>query len=204
MRGPVLAAGGIVLRSGGEPLFAIVRMRKRGDWVLPKGKLEPGETPRAAAEREAIEETGHLVTVHEFLGTLAYEVGGRAKVVHFWRMEAEAAPSRPLMKDIRAVEWLPLREATLRLTRGYEQAFLSEVGPLVLGAAARATPQSSVRSPERPSSPALQPAAADDETITELDDAPSLALEQPSEPTEAEAPSLMARLRRWLGGSRQR
>jgi 8-oxo-dGTP diphosphatase len=203
VRGPVLAAGGIMLRSG-EPLFAIVRMRKRGDWVLPKGKLEPGETPRAAAEREAIEETGHLVTVHEFLGTLAYEVGGRAKVVHFWRMEAEAAPSRPLMKDIRAVEWLPLREATLRLTRGYEQAFLSEVGPLVLGAAARATPQSSVRYPERPSSPALQPAAADDETITELDDAPSLALEQPSEATEAEAPSLMARLRRWLGGSRQR
>ncbi|KPG00853.1 NUDIX hydrolase [Rhodopseudomonas sp. AAP120] len=195
-----------MLRSGGEPLFAIVRMRKRGDWVLPKGKLEQGETPRAAAEREAIEETGHLVTVHEFLGTLAYEVGGRAKVVHFWRMEAEAAPSRPLMKDIRAVEWLPLREATLRLTRGYEQAFLSEVGPLVLGAAAGTTPQPSVRSPERPSSPALPPAPADDETITDLDDAPSLALalEQPSEATEAEAPSLMARLRRWLRGSRQR
>lgn len=182
MRPPVLAAGGIVLRSG-APLFAVVRMRKRGDWVLPKGKLEPDETPRAAAEREAIEETGHLVTVHEFLGTLAYEVGGRSKVVHFWRMDAEATPSRPLMKDIRAVDWLPLHEATQRLTRGYEQVFLSEVGPRVLAAVA------GVGEPLSP--------ARDDLAITELVDAPSLALEQPADEPRV---GLVQRLRSWLRG----
>ena len=42
-----------------------------------KGKLDDGETPRAAAEREVLEETGHDVSVHEFLGTLVYESGGR-------------------------------------------------------------------------------------------------------------------------------
>ena len=59
---------------------------------LPKGKLDDGETPRAAAEREVLEETGHDVAVHEFLGTLVYESGGRSKVVHYWRMEADGGP----------------------------------------------------------------------------------------------------------------
>ena len=86
-RAAVLAAGGIVLRQEATPLIAVVRLRKRNEWVLPKGKLDDGETPRDAAEREVLEETGHDVSVHEFLGTLVYESGGRFKVVHYWRME---------------------------------------------------------------------------------------------------------------------
>ncbi len=108
-RTPVLAAGGIVLRLEDTPLIAVVRLRKRNEWVLPKGKLDDGETPRAAAEREVIEETGHDVAVHEFLGTLVYESGGRSKVVHYWRMEAEGEPVHELMNDVKAVDWLPLR-----------------------------------------------------------------------------------------------
>ncbi|QDM19036.1 NUDIX hydrolase [Tardiphaga sp. vice352] len=132
----ISAAGGIVVQRGEPPLFAVVCLRKRGDWVLPKGKLDPGETPRAAAQREVLEETGHDTVVGEFLGTLAYEVGLRIKVVHYWRMEADAEPSRSLMKDITEVEWLPLDEALARLTRSHEQAFLAQVGPLALQARA--------------------------------------------------------------------
>jgi 8-oxo-dGTP diphosphatase len=132
----IAAAGGIVVQRGEPPRFAVVCLRKRGDWVLPKGKLDAGETPREAAQREVLEETGHDTEVGEFLGTLAYEVGIRIKVVHYWRMEAAARPSRPLMKDITAVEWLPLDEALARLTRSHEQAFLSQVGPLALQARA--------------------------------------------------------------------
>ena len=69
-RAPVLAAGGIVLRQEQPPRIAVVRLRKRNEWVLPKGKLDDGETARAAAEREVNEETGHDVNVNEFLGTL--------------------------------------------------------------------------------------------------------------------------------------
>ena len=135
-RAPVLAAGGIVLRRDSAPLFAVVRLRKRNEWVLPKGKLDAGETPRAAAEREVLEETGHAVAVHEFLGTLAYDAGGRTKVVHYWRMEAQGEPVRKLMSDVRAVEWLPLERAVRRLSRDHERAFLENVGPIALQAAA--------------------------------------------------------------------
>ena len=140
VRASVLAAGGIVLRRERTPLIAVVRLRKRNEWVLPKGKLDDGETPRAAAEREVIEETGHDVSVHEFLGTLVYESGGRSKVVHYWRMETGGAQAHDLMDDVRAVDWLPLDAAVARLSRGYERAFLANVGPLALEAAALARP----------------------------------------------------------------
>ena len=134
-RAPVLAAGGIVLRHGVTPLIAVVRLRKRNEWVLPKGKLDDGETARDAARREVLEETGHEVVVHEFLGTLVYESGRGSKVVHYWRMEAQSGPTHALMRDVRAVDWLPLDEAVERLARGYERAFLANAGPLALEAA---------------------------------------------------------------------
>jgi 8-oxo-dGTP diphosphatase len=140
-RVPVMAAGGIVLRRPESsrrqepPQFAVVRLRKRDEWVLPKGKLDHGETARDAAEREVWEETGHDVSVHEFLGTLVYESGGRCKVVHYWRMEAAGGPSRELMNDIRAVDWLPLEAALGRLSRTHERAFLAHVGPLAIESA---------------------------------------------------------------------
>lgn len=127
-----MAAGGIVMRREQPPLIAVVRLRKRDEWVLPKGKLFEGETTRAAARREVLEETGHNVTVHEFLGTLVYESGGRSKIVHYWRMEAGGTQARELMDDIRAVDWLPLEAALERLSRSYERAFLENVGPLAV------------------------------------------------------------------------
>lgn len=157
-RTPVMAAGGIVLRQEETPLIAVVRLRKRNEWVLPKGKLDDGETARDAAEREVLEETGHDVSVHEFLGTLVYESGRGSKVVHYWRMEASGGQVHELMRDIRAVDWLPLDQAVERLSRGYERAFLANVGPLALETAALA------RRP-RPKQPPLEkrrerPAAA--------------------------------------------
>ncbi len=127
-----------MLRREAPPRFAVVRLRKRNEWVLPKGKLDDGETARAAAEREVLEETGHDVDVHEFLGTLVYDSGGRSKVVHYWRMDAGGKPVRELMSDIREVDWLPLDAALERLSRGYERAFLENVGPIALQAAAQA------------------------------------------------------------------
>jgi 8-oxo-dGTP diphosphatase len=133
-RTPVQAAGGIVLRQAKPPLIAVVRLRKRNEWVLPKGKLDDGETPREAAEREVNEETGHDVLVHEFLGTLVYESSGRSKIVHYWRMQADGEQVYELMTDIREVDWLPLEVALTRLSRASERAFLEHVGPVAVAA----------------------------------------------------------------------
>ena len=172
-RAPVLAAGGIVLRQDRTPLIAVVRLRKRNEWVLPKGKLDDGETARDAARREVLEETGHDVVVHEFLGTLVYESGRGSKVVHYWRMQANGRQIHALMRDVRAVDWLPLDEAVDRLSRGYERAFLANVGPLALEAAAL--------------SRAAAPVAAQDSSRSNV---PGVAPDRRD--------SLMRRVREWL------
>jgi 8-oxo-dGTP diphosphatase len=180
-RTPVVAAGGIVLRREKIPLFAVVRLRKRDEWVLPKGKLDDGETPRDAAEREVLEETGHDVSVHEFLGTLVYEFGGRSKVVHYWRMETNGGQAYELMDDVRAVDWLPLDAAVERLSRTYERAFLANVGPLALEAAMLA------RVPRRPKAKPRVPAKPRDRRA--VVPRPSLTIPAPAPPQPDLAPS---------------
>lgn len=118
------AAGGIVVRKGGRGLIAVVQRAKDDAWVLPRGKLKRDENPMTGARREVVEETGHRVAIHEYLGAITYRAGGRPKVVQFWRMEAEKDPSYELMTDIVAVEWLPLKAAIRRLSYPLEKLFL--------------------------------------------------------------------------------
>jgi 8-oxo-dGTP pyrophosphatase MutT (NUDIX family) len=130
---PILAAGGIVLRGTSRPRIAVVRMRREKAWVLPKGKLMPREHPRDAAKREVVEETGHEVSVHEFLGSMSYAVEGKVKIVQFWLMRAMSPQVHELMDDVKAVKWLPLKDAVKTLTRPHEKVFLTHVGPIALG-----------------------------------------------------------------------
>jgi len=118
------AAGGIVVRKGAGGLIAVVQRSKDDAWVLPRGKLKRDEDPVAGARREVVEETGHRVEVHEYLGAITYRAGGRPKVVQFWRMEADAEASHELMPDIVAVDWLPLKAAVRRLSYPLEKLFL--------------------------------------------------------------------------------
>src|SRR5438105_2200297 len=135
LRAPVLAAGGIVVRENAQQLIAVVRLRKDKSWVLPKGKLQPGEDALAGARREVMEETGYDVSIEGFLGSMSHAEGGKLKVVQFWRMRAAGDPARKLMDDVTAVKWLPLQQAVDTLTRPHEKAFLISVGQAALHAA---------------------------------------------------------------------
>ena len=171
-RAPILAAGGIVVRGGREPLIAIVQLRKCNSWVLPKGKLNKNESALAAARREVLEEVGHKVHIHEFLGTISHPVGNRTKVVQFWRMRAIGEPVGSLARDVKAVQWLPFQEAVEKLTRPHERAFLDSVGPAVCEAVERSAQQdrSAHKTPVEPAVPSAgtpvvdlsRPAAPDD------------------------------------------
>jgi 8-oxo-dGTP diphosphatase len=111
-------------------------LRREKSWVLPKGKLYPGQHALAAAEREVMEETGYDVSVHGFLGTMLYsEAAGRTKIVQFWQMRAIGRPKRELMPDVKTVKWLSLKQAIEMLTRAHEKVFLANVGPIALQAA---------------------------------------------------------------------
>lgn len=83
---PPTHAGGIVVRDGGrEPEYLLVRARRPPhDWVLPKGHLEPGESPEAAALREVREEAGADAEVIAHVGRNEFRAAdGPARVEYF-------------------------------------------------------------------------------------------------------------------------
>lgn len=97
-RADVLAAGAVLWRGGSDDdatnglwrgvRVALVHRPRYGDWTLPKGKLERGESMPAAAVREVAEETGFTARLGSALGDVSYVVSEGTKLVRFWVAEA--------------------------------------------------------------------------------------------------------------------
>jgi ADP-ribose pyrophosphatase YjhB (NUDIX family) len=74
---PIVGVGAVIIdqarvlliKRGSPPLL--------GEWSLPGGVVELGETLRSAAERESLEETGLLVTAGEVIEVLDRIIPGR-------------------------------------------------------------------------------------------------------------------------------
>ena len=91
----VRAAGAVLWRPVDAGIeICVVHRPKYDDWSLPKGKLDPGEHPVAAAVREVLEETGVRGHPQMRLPDVAYTLpSGEPKTVEFWAMQAgEEAP----------------------------------------------------------------------------------------------------------------
>jgi 8-oxo-dGTP pyrophosphatase MutT (NUDIX family) len=68
-----LAAAVCYRLEGGDIQFLLVRTAA-GRWTFPKGRIDPGEMPWQAAEREALEEAGVRGRIQpELLATYPYE-----------------------------------------------------------------------------------------------------------------------------------
>ncbi|MGH2687936.1 MAG: NUDIX hydrolase [Actinomycetota bacterium] len=116
----VRAAGGVVVRHGGGPAgdveFAAVHRERYGDWSLPKGKLEPGESEEEGALREVEEETGLVCRLVRPADTVEYrDRQGRRKTVAYWLMEVVGGELRPA-HEIDRVAWVRAGDAARRLS----------------------------------------------------------------------------------------
>lgn len=136
------SAGGVVVRrSDAGFLLAVIRPQGRpeGHWVLPKGLVEPGEAPVAAAVREVHEEAGLVVEpLHKLPPSrYIYRRGSERvfKLVEWWLM-------RPVGGEIGAIEeamrvevadarWLPLDDASRLLAYPGERALLAPARELL-------------------------------------------------------------------------
>lgn len=122
---PGRAAGGLLWRRGPAGYeIALVHRARYGDWTLPKGKLESGESWRDCACREVREETGYSARLQGFAGAVAYLVEDRPKVVCYWHMLAAGEPGPRIEGEVDEVAWLPIDEARARATHPLERALL--------------------------------------------------------------------------------
>ena len=67
---PIVGVGAVIVDQGRVLLIKRGSPPLLGEWSLPGGVVELGETLRAAAEREALEETGLLVKAGEVIEVL--------------------------------------------------------------------------------------------------------------------------------------
>jgi 8-oxo-dGTP diphosphatase len=65
---PILGVGAIIVENGRVVLIKRGKEPLLGEWSIPGGMLELGETVRQGVEREALEETGLTVRATDLLG----------------------------------------------------------------------------------------------------------------------------------------
>src|SRR5215467_15766498 len=74
---PIVGVGAVIVHDHRVLLARRARAPLLGHWSLPGGVVELGETLRAAAEREALEETGLIVKAGEVLEVLDRIIAGK-------------------------------------------------------------------------------------------------------------------------------
>lgn len=97
-QGPALE---VLLAHPGGPFWS---RRDDAAWTLPKGEIDEGEDPLAAARREFAEETGFPADPPFLpLGELRQKSGKR---ISAWAFEGDADPAR-LRSNLFEMEWPP-------------------------------------------------------------------------------------------------
>ena len=126
-----ISAGGVVVRGGDIVVIVPVRRAADGTRVLslPKGHVDPGETPVQAAEREVREEAGVVAEPVRELGESRYwyRRDGRTigKSVHFYLFSYRSGDTADHDDEVEQARWLALEEAEKQLTYPAEREMVT-------------------------------------------------------------------------------
>jgi 8-oxo-dGTP pyrophosphatase MutT (NUDIX family) len=135
-----VSAGGVVYRAAHDgPLFLVIRDSYH-NWGFPKGHLEPGEMPDAAALREVGEETGlNAVELRGAIETIDWYFRFRGRLIHkvcyFYLMETVSEATCPQRAEgITACRWVPFDEAIRLVSYANARTVLQRAREMVDGA----------------------------------------------------------------------
>lgn len=126
---PEVAVGGVVVRDGRLLLVRRGRGVAVGSWSLPGGRVEGGETLRAALEREVREETGLAVRCGDLCGVAErIRDGHHFVILDYWATVGDGEATAG--DDADEVRWAARHELeTLDLVEGLD-GFLARHGVL--------------------------------------------------------------------------
>jgi len=100
--------------------------KEPGNWIFPKGHVEPGETAREAALRETEEEAGVSGDLLGPAGTQEFDWRGKPFRVEYFLIRATSETSET---DGRKKVWLPFDDALKKLTYPETKKMLRDARP---------------------------------------------------------------------------
>ena len=115
-----ISAGGVAFRwQDPEPEIAIVSVKPKLRWQLPKGIVDPGESPQVTAVREVREEAGIETNLIKLIETIEYwyrsvKYGKPVryhKFVHFYLLEYKSGDVANHDHEVEESRWVSFDEA---------------------------------------------------------------------------------------------
>jgi 8-oxo-dGTP pyrophosphatase MutT (NUDIX family) len=115
-----VSAGGVAFRwRDSEPELAIVSVKPKMRWQLPKGIVDPGETPELTAVREVREEAGIETELLSLIETIEYWYRATRygkpvryhKFVHFYLLQYRSGDVSDHDHEIAEARWVSFDEA---------------------------------------------------------------------------------------------
>jgi 8-oxo-dGTP pyrophosphatase MutT (NUDIX family) len=132
----ILVPAACVFVRDSEGRLLLVRHRNTGLWGTVGGAIDPGESPRSAAERECLEETGLKVQVARLLGVVGggeYEVtypnGDQVGYVSaIFSASLEGGEARPDGDEVIELGWFHDEELESLELNQFSRSLFAELG----------------------------------------------------------------------------
>lgn len=141
-----VSSGGVAFRRANtEVQVALVCVGEKRRWQLPKGIVDPGESPETTAARETLEEAGLETSIVAPLSTIEYWFVGDAreegetirvrfhKHVHFFLLEATGGDVARHDSEVVEARWFSLDDAEREIAFASERKVLLEARALLDG-----------------------------------------------------------------------
>lgn len=135
-----VSAGGVAFRTGYSGTeVALISVGPQARWQLPKGIVDPGETPEVTALREVREETGLGTELLERIDTIEYwYVGDRRgqrvrfhKFVHFFLLAYRSGQVSDHDHEVNETRWVDIRQAQQMLAFRNERLAVAKAEELI-------------------------------------------------------------------------
>ena len=135
-----ISAGGVAFRHiGSEIQMTIVSVKPSLRWQLPKGIVDPGETPQVTAVREVREEAGVETELLRLIETIEYwyqrvQYGKRIryhKFVHFYLLQYQSGDVENHDHEIEELRWVSFEDATRLLAFKSERNVVEKAREIV-------------------------------------------------------------------------
>jgi 8-oxo-dGTP pyrophosphatase MutT (NUDIX family) len=133
-----ISSGGVIFRHSTNGVeVALVLVKGRKTWCLPKGTVDRGESPEDTAIREVMEETGLSGEICEKIGQISYWYYVRReskrihKTVHFYLMKFKRGDTKDHDHEVIDARWFMIDDAIDKLSYKSEREILKKAKRMI-------------------------------------------------------------------------